>query len=334
MNERSTSKRVWERIRHPFTASHETQIKRNKKIRVVFQFGEHRTEQSADALEPLMANFKPHVLALENANKTEAEAREIEKRHSAGIFGNPFAKRAGEIMARHNAVPLMLERIDPKTSADIAKAFNLFNIATRIANTAFSYGNAERTIKYQKSALAQMAIMNTLRERAIHETLRKLYKISTQRYPHLKKEPEIRVVVGYGIAHTGIFINAHKLGFGEIKRDIKTPTYFDRSTALTRQAIFGKPVNLSDHEIAKDYLAGIITGYLLHNKIIGFENAGVIANHLVKRIDLASFKRICTLKKANIKPIEALEWEEITVPKTREDAIEFLKKRHIPLAEE
>ncbi len=328
----------------------------NKRIRVIFQFGRHKTQQDALKIEPLLEKFKPHVFCMENAGSTEANARAGEEFFLKGQLrgGDPFTAGIQQILRKHVDRVFTIEKL-PEKDADWIRHNSIVREKKRkAAIREFLAGQSESAVEQYRQFIELGVREDKTREEIIKSTLSNFHDLLLRRFPELEKENEIRVVVYYGATHTPIYRHAKSSGFAEVKREMEKPYYFALRSAIIRGATFSRlardratgartriwpPRRDSNEDIARALL-GEVLGKHASAQGVSYLNGSVFGNLFAKKVSLEQFHRIST----NVgkfsgnygaigPPLQtALEVEKMSLPMSKEEVHRFLRNQKIPLA--
>lgn len=314
----------------------------NRKIKVLFHFGSHGSADHARAVAPVLRDFKPHVVCLEDAFQSEEGARKIE-----GAFYQLPRERLSDF---HAGIRDLLEKDKPRVFILERFALKESRMGRVIrsdvesfrtkAVAAFLGGDSQQALYYYRGYWDIITHLNKKREKQIKDNLSKLHGLLTNRFPELAREREIRVVVNYGSVHTSIFKHALGVGFSEARRRMLKPAYFTPSHSYFRRGLFGLPVNSSDEEIARVFLGDLIVDHFAGSGA-NPSNVSAFANILSRKFTLDQF-RMVSQHLAQVKPKARGEVEKAThnafalaginLPTNKEEIHAFLEKRRIPLA--
>ncbi len=307
----------------------------NRRIKLLFNFGPHGSKEDFEDIKPLLREFKPHAVCLEEAGGTEQDAQKIEHSYVAGK-DNLLDEEAKALHAslRHHGVKrvFILERLPESLDQSLASTEHFGQQGIN----AFFEGKPMTAIAWYRSAIQISRDMQRTREASIKQTLSNLYSNLVKHFPELEKERELRVVIRYGAAHTPIYRAAKGMNFKEVKRKMRNPVYFYGSAIHDRRAAFGLPDKNSDEEIARTLLTDLLATHSA-NVGAGYSNSSAFANLLSRKFTLKQFKRIsnrCAQAKTEYQGMalyEALTAEGIALPRSREEVEEFLRRRRIPL---
>ncbi|MEW5955455.1 MAG: hypothetical protein AB1626_02865 [Candidatus Micrarchaeota archaeon] len=314
----------------------------NKKLKIVFQFGKHETAVDARQLEPVLRDFKPHVVSVEWWG-VDKDAESFEKRIYSPLF-NPdeefavsdFSREQHRLLKQYRPRIFVLERMVKEAIDNYVNWTAEGTIHAYAAIGAMSMGDAQGVIDEYRQYLMAETKSNALREAQIKSALSDLHDSLTLRYPELAREKEIRIAVQYGSAHTPIYEHARRVGFGSVGRKMLTPAYYPATSAFVRRATFGKPQDYSDAEVARTFTADMLLQYA---KQLGTNdnNSAAFGNLFAKKIGFDKFHRIFA-------SVAAEPWQEkgffdpriwqaafakhgVKLPASKEEVHAFLEKR-------
>ncbi len=332
------------RSKEPETpVTHEVRLPGNKRINVLFHFSDDTSPDDAAKIEPLLQKFKPHVVCIETSGTSEQEALAIEDSFAQG---NPkeyteYRMVFNELIKRYKPRIFALERLDKKEAASIEMDRMAVQGSALAAEGAFYDGNPDKAIANFYHTLIIDRQVNATREARAKEAISDLHRHLASRFPELNHEKELRVLVQYTKMHTPIYKHAKTVGFGNVRRVMETPTYFDLPHKLMREYTFGKrDVNqeLTQEEVAQNLLGALLTNHAL-SLDANNSNSAAFGNLLSHKITVDQFNRICkkfsevNQRHGAAKGMQAaLGKEGIHLPMTKEEVHAWLKKRKVPLA--
>ena len=271
----------------------------NKKLKIIFNFGPHAKAADAMPLEPIMREFRPHVVCIELEATGENRAKRLEEKYyslppealSLGSFTD-FVKAEREVLKKYRPTVFVLERFLSDELSDKVMALTRRQIDSSVAvDAALAAGDAGAAIRAHRELMQAEGEHVALRERGIKAILSNLHGSLVKRYPELAKEKEIRVVVRYGGAHTTLYQHARAVGFGGVERKVMTPLYFDPSTVAVRHALFGLPRKHSEVDVARNLAAGLLAVYA-ENLGANSSNSAAFGNLFAKKVNLDQVHRI------------------------------------------
>ncbi len=265
---------------------------RNGKIHILFQFSAHVTKEDAAQLDETMDAFKPHVICYENAGASTETADEFDRVLIDKQRGRASSTRYADYMAqlervirKHGVIPYGLERFEkvvaPPTDKDKDEAW-----------ARFTYGEPEKAIVAHRQYLLAHAQFQVKRENHIRARLERLQEELEERFPHLQKEPEIRVVVKYGTGHEGLHNRSSEMGFKAITVQKPTDTVYSLTEQYWNSATAGKAKELTDEKVGQIMLNNILAGQLREKIGLTTRDADLISNHLIQKTPGSAFRKI------------------------------------------
>lgn len=306
-------------------------------VRLLFHFSPHATAQDANGLDPVMKEFKPHVLCIEEGLAYEEEAQRVEAFFSArnkyAKYDDEYEEALHQVIRKHKPRVFVLERFPLEESLELTK---LHPSLVKAAD-AFFKGKPEQALSEAREALEKYAAQTRRREEHIAKKLTNIRELLVARFPELSKEKELRVVVKYGTAHTSLYAHATKQGM-TAGRAISTPYYFPTFQALVRKYIFEKEAKANNEELARALVGDVISARL--RKIgVGGSNRAAFANLVVRNLSIEQFRNISdAIRRSNKKLSTAIEdsltEHGIPIPITKYGVHKFLRQRGIPLSHE
>ena len=301
----------------------------NKKLKVFFNLGPHATAANARKLEPIVRDFKPHVVCIELETTGENRAKQLEERYyslppeklSLGSFTD-FVKAEQDVLRKYHPKVFVLERFLSEELFDKFIELTKRQIDSSVAvDTALAAGDAGAAIRAHRELIQAEGETAELRERGIKAILSDLHGSLVRRYPELANEKEIRVVVRYGGAHTTLYQHARTVGFSGVERKVMTPLYFDSSTVVVRHALFGLSRKHSDADVAKNLAAGLLAVYA-ENLGANSGNSAAFGNLFAKKVNLDQFHQI--LSSGGLRPqlrtAEPDPWNVLSQEAVRQEA--------------
>ncbi|NYZ75613.1 hypothetical protein H0O03_05115 [Candidatus Micrarchaeota archaeon] len=307
----------------------------NKKLKVIFNFGWHRKAADAMPLEPILRNFRPHVVCIEEMGFERKQAEQAEENFyslqpKSGAF-SAFSKAQHELLGKYRPKIYFLERFEPRETDEIFDLAGKQVNSQEAAYAALDEGNTDLALRQYREYLQASVKEVVRRESAIKSVLSRLHSSLVKRYPELAKEKEIRVVVRYGGAHTSLYKQARKIGFGGVERKMPTPAYYLPSEAFVRRSAFGLPQDFSDAEVARTITAEALSTYA---KRLGtnLENSAAFGNLLGKKTNLGQFRRIFSEgigKESDRSAVMRTRFQQegIKLPASTQEVHAFLEKR-------
>ncbi len=308
----------------------------NKRLKVIFHFGKHATVEDAKEITPILEEFKPHVVCPEGAFATEEKARKWEddwlnnRFAPADEYGGALAKSL--ILSRVKRI-FLLERFNQAKSDTTRASWGVFINKSSDSDDAFYAGLPEKVLEHYDKAVDAMVKSSVSRELEMKRVLSNFYGQLVQRYPELSKEPEVRVVVNCGGAHTPVFKAARKMGFGEVQRKMKAPYYFSAFLVPMRMATFGKQRKRDKDTLAREVL-NFHYGNLVSDKTKSSDaNTNAFVNLATKKLGFDTLQRVSKAVSSHSNPrsneaIElALKAEGVPVPQSKAEVHAFLEKK-------
>ena len=264
----------------------------NSKIRLLFHFGRHITQEDGTRVFQAMKKFRPQVICLESPGYTGAQAKALEKQ-MAETKGNspPFQFEIEKGIRGFKARPYFIERHESQEEASHYQAFvpmlQQYGLSIR---QAFTAGKPEEALELFHKRLIDLISSSIEREDRIKKKISNLYDELVKRYPELGKEKELRVLITFGSAHTSIYHHARKQGFAEVKRILQNKI-FDLGSAYTREIIFGRNPDLTQAKLVRGSLSEFML-QLLEMRGVPFGEATAYSNLAFKKATLDDYQRI------------------------------------------
>ena len=298
----------------------------NRKINIIFNFGQHADAHDLIDFEALVKEHKPDVVCYEDTNVTEEQTRKLEDAHAQGRIPThdelstftrmPFFKKKLEILRKYKVPRIYsLERF--KENEFDEEAYRHWRNKLDGAKKAYLEGNYDIALSHVKTFFAGDAAANKQREEAINDQIEELHANLTKRYPELKNKKELTVLVRFGAAHTPLYINASRRGnFASTTRVMPNVVYPLYAAEVRRKTLSPhakiKPRDKIEEDTAQ-MQALLSTLIIDSNPRAGIYTPKLIAkvNQICQKITPQQFESISSttaeISKKGIKPQAAFE---------------------------
>ncbi len=318
--------------------------KSGKPIKFYFDLGAHTTAEDAYRLDPILRDFKPHVVCLEVAGATPTKARLVERIYSED---NPKEKQIldernkalHDVIRRYRPFIHVLERFSEDEAKKAKERKFGMTENSKWSEFLFFNGAHDDALDTHQKYLDMWAAENVERERRIKEALFKLPEDLEQKYPQLKNEKELRIVVNYGDLHTPISHFASRLG--SVKRNLASPHYFLPTEVYVRLHTLGLSHKVTRDHVARALVGGFLSALAMQREV-NHANSAAFANLVVRNLTVDQYRRIsretAKYQHRGMEKIDAfrkaVEQEGLVFPASKAQVHSYLQKKRIPLARE
>ncbi|MFH0922454.1 MAG: hypothetical protein V1811_00170, partial [Candidatus Micrarchaeota archaeon] len=267
-------------------------VNKNARLNTVFHFTAHQTAGDLKRAVGTIEKFKPHVVCIEAAFIPGEEAHAIERNFEHGIigYGSPFNVHLARYVRNAQAKLFMLERYSKDQSA---KGVEKLNAADELAEEARQHilaGRPKEALETYGKVFEADAEIDALRENHVKKNISQLQGLLLSNYPELAREKEIRVMIVFGRAHTGIYHHAKREG---IKSRIETEFGpFNPANELLRKRSFGLVTKPTPLDIAKAALGGLLVDLAIGRGESNFIKIAGASQKKTRALNLEQFKLI------------------------------------------
>ncbi len=307
----------------------------NGKIKLFFDLSYHGSKEDARRLEPILRDFKPHVVCFEQTLSSRESARRQQSLITSTRFGvtgdhpqHNFVREMHRLFRKHNIRrAFVLERASHDVSNEIGKKQKQSAELGDRAIALFFNGNSTAAIKVFRKSVELDALTVRKREHSAKRVISNLYAELIKEFPELAHEGEIRVAVKYGVMHTALYKHALQSGFKDVRRIVR-PTVFDLESAHVRSVLFGLNPPQTDQDTARLIVSSLIMSQ--GNRLgVSPDRMDRYSNAIALGVTLAQFRRISKKLAEKQAPtiVSAFRSEGIPFPETKKEINDFLSKR-------
>ncbi len=317
-------------------APHGSNELKNGSIKLGLDFGSHDGTTSAAGFGAAISKFKPHVVCYESGFTSEEDARAFDNAFSSsrqlpqGL--PPFAYTFHSELKRHNITrTYALDRLT-RDQSKLSILLDEEKEREKAAVVAMCKGKPEEAIVHYRKMLSLSVKYQRARDASTKAILQTLRTRLIAHYPELKTEPEIRVLVRYGVMHHGS-LKEFAQREGEFKSvvDYTAPYSLSLYEEVQSDAIRGKRISADDDAVAKHLVEFALWDHAL-SLGVSHSNSGTFAKTFARRFDFEQFKvlskRMASLLPGASRPSHLVKVMP-EVPDTRERIYDFLQQHKL-----
>jgi hypothetical protein len=336
--------------------------KREKRLRIIFSFGQHLDKWDALPVSKLIEERRPHVYIPESSYASEKniikmkqtldnlltnyrsytkhlkpEARLLVAEKLVG-FMPEYEKEIFKTLLFHEVPIFFLERFPEEKARELVKLSESRNRLAEDAYDLFLQGKFEKAIEADRERIKLQALLNHEREKSIVAAINKVREEILQRHPNLHSEKEIRILVCLGATHTPVYTNLKR----SKSENIVVERYLSKHPNLYTGSIYDRLANLKPQKfeeviknpnlLARDILYAVLGDRLdtIASRTDKSHMAAFFLSQKTKDSDLLALSTASSFGANEAKRRELLftKFEELCcpIPKNAGEVDEFLEK--------